>query len=279
VDAYTGQLRFYRIASSPIVDAWSKIYPGLFLPAEQMPAGVSRQLTYPTQLFHIQFDDLYIYYHMKDPMYFFNMEDMWDDGDEVLGPILDTGKAITFSIEPYTWMAVTGPPGPLPASAHRVQYALGMPFTPEKALNLRALPVAYQDPPDYGKLTVLQIPKGQYVMGPEQADAAIDQEPEISQNFSWWNRRGTEVIRGHTTLLLVGREVLYVEPIFLRSQQNPVPQLKKVIVVFRGRPYMADTLAQALERAVQEARVVPVRNPETWLKKELPGKSATSGGG
>ncbi len=80
-------------------------------------------------------------------------------------------------------MAVTGPPGPLPASAHRVQFALAAPFTPEKALNLRAIPVAYQDPPDYGKLSVLQIPKGQFVMGPEQADAAIDQEPEISQKL------------------------------------------------------------------------------------------------
>lgn len=252
VDAYTGKLQLYQVGHGPIIEAWSKIYPGLFLPAEQMPKGVAQQLTYPTQLFHVQFDDLYIYYHMQDPMYFFNMEDMWDDGDEVLGPILDTGKAITFSIEPYVWMAETG--GVLPASKHRVQYALSMVFTPEKALNLRAIPVAYQDPPDYGRLSVLQIPKGHYVLGPEQADAAIDQEPEISQNFSWWNRRGTEVIRGHTVPLIVGKELLYVEPIFLRSQQNPVPQLKQVVVVFRGKPSMAPTLAEAVERAVSEAR-------------------------
>jgi RNA polymerase-binding transcription factor DksA len=32
----------------------------------------------------MQFDDIYIYYHMKDPMTFFNMEDMWDDADEVM---------------------------------------------------------------------------------------------------------------------------------------------------------------------------------------------------
>jgi len=126
--------------------------------------------------------------------------------------------------------------------------------TPEKALNLRAIPVAYQDPPDYGRLSVLQIPKGHYVLGPEQADSAIDQEPEISQNFSWWNRRGTEVIRGHTVPLIVGKELLYVEPIFLRSQQNPVPQLKQVVVVFRGKPSMAPTLAEAVERAVSDAR-------------------------
>ena len=97
---------------------------------------------------------------------------------------------------------------------------------------------------------MLQVPKGQFVIGPEQADAATDQDPFISQNFSWWNRRGTEVIRGHTTLLMAGKEVLYVEPIFLRSQQNALPQLKKVVVVMRGKPFMSDSLEQAVRAAV-----------------------------
>ena len=248
VDAATGKVTFYKTKNDPVVRAYEKIYPGLFTPADRMPDGVRSQLTYPPQLLHIQFDDLYIYYHMKDPMYFFNMEDMWDDADEVLGPILDTGKAITFSMEPYACMLETGN-GVLPAANPKVQYSMAMVFTPEKALNLRGIPIVYQDPPDYGKLTVLQIPKGQYVIGPEQADAATDQDPFISQNFSWWNRRGTEVIRGHTTLLMVGKEVLYVEPIFLRSQQNALPQLKKVVVVMRGKPFMEDTLEQAVRAA------------------------------
>jgi len=249
VDASTGRVRFYKISNDPVVRAWAKIYPDLFTADDKMPQQVREQLTYPIQLMHIQFDDLYIYYHMKDPMYYFNMEDMWDDADEVLGPILDTGKAITFSIEPFQCILETGT-GALPAATHRIQYSTMMLFTPEKAPNLRGIPIVYQDPPDYGKLTVLQIPKGQYVIGPEQADAAIDQEPIISQNFSWWNRRGTEVIRGHTTLLMVGKEILYVEPIFLRSQQNHLPQLKKVVVVMRGKPFMADTLAEAVRNAV-----------------------------
>jgi uncharacterized membrane protein (UPF0182 family) len=261
VDAATGQVRFYKISDDPVVRAWAKIYPGLFTGAEKMPEGVKAQLTYPIQLLHIQFDDLYIYYHMKDPMYFFNMEDMWDDADEVLGPILDTGKAITFSMEPYQLMLETGK-GVLPLANPRVQYSMAMVFTPEKALNLRGIPIVYQDPPDYGKITVLQVPKGQYVIGPEQADAAIDQEPNISQNFSWWNRRGMEVIRGHTSLLIVGNEILYVEPIFLRSQQNHLPQLKKVVVVFRGKPFMEDTLDQAVKTAVAWTASHPNEVPE-----------------
>jgi len=142
----------------------------------------------------------------------------------------------------------------VPESDEQVQYAMAMVFTPEKALNLRAIPIVFQDWPDYGKKMVLQVPKGTYVMGPEQADAVIDQEPGISQKLSWWNRRGMEVIRGHTVLLPIrhagGDEVLYVEPIFLRSEQNPVSQLKKVAVVFRDKVALGDTLADGLNEVL-----------------------------
>jgi uncharacterized membrane protein (UPF0182 family) len=218
-----------------------------------MPAGVRQQLTYPIQLFHTQFDDLYIYYHMNDPMYYFNMEDMWDDADEVLGPILDEGKAITFSIEPYQMLVETG--GVLPVSSSGTQFALMAPFTPEGARNLRAVPMAYQDGEDYGRLMVLQVPKGEYVLGPEQADAVINQDPEISQQISWWNNKGTEVIRGHTSLIIVDGELIYIEPIFIRSKQNPVTQLKRVVAVVRGHAYMAPTLNEALTMAVANPMV------------------------
>jgi hypothetical protein len=98
---------------------------------------------------------------------------------------------------------------------------------------------------------VLQIPKGHYYLGPEQADAAIDQDPIISQQITWWNRLGSQVIRGHTTTLVVDGEVIYVEPLFLRSQQNPVTQLKRVLVVFRGKARMGRTLEEALRLAIQ----------------------------
>ena len=249
VNAYTGQIRFYKISDAPVIKAWANVYPDLFINEDQMPDAVRRHLTYPVHLFHVQFDDVYNIYHMDEPMYFFNMEDMWDDGDEVLGPILDHGRAITFSIEPYICMLETG--GVLPTSAEGTQFSLVAVFTPENALNLRAIPIAYQDGADYGRLVVLQIPKGHYILGPEQADAALDQHPDISQQIAWWNRQGNEVIRGHTTLLLVDGEVLYVEPIFIRSQQNPVTQLKRVVVIFRGQPYMARTLEEAIRGIFQ----------------------------
>lgn len=249
IDATTGRVTLYQIADLPVINAWASVYPGLFHDGATMPQSVRQQLTYPVQLFHTQFDDLYIYYHMDDPMYYFNMEDMWDDSDEVLGPILDEGQAITFSIEPQQMLVETG--GALPVSASGTQFALMAPFTPEGARNLRAIPIAYQDGEDYGRLMVLQVPKGEYVLGPEQADSVIDQEPEIAQQISWWNRKGTEVIRGHTTMMIVDGELIYIEPIFIRSSQNPVTQLKRVVAVVRGHAYMAATLPEALRLAVE----------------------------
>jgi len=250
VNAATGQVQLYKISDAPVVNTWAQIYPGLFIEGDQMPTEVRQQLTYPLHLFHIQFDDLYIYYHMNDPMYFFNMEDMLDDADEVLGPVLDQGKAITFSIEPYHMLVETG--GALPASTEKQQFVMTMPYTPEGARNLRAMPMVYQDGEDYGRLFTLMVPKGLFITGPEQADAIIDQDPDISEKISWWNRRGTEVIRGHTSLLLIDNEIVYIEPLFIRSQQNTVTQLKRVIVVLRGHAYMAETLEDAIRTAVQD---------------------------
>ena len=250
VDGYTGKLTLYKFDDEPVLDTLAEIYPDLFTAKEEMPEAVRAQVQYPVQLMHIQFDDLYIVYQMADTMTFFNMEDMWDDADEVLGPILDQGHAIRFSIEPYFVMVDTGD-GLLPASKQKTQFAMAMVFTPERALNLRAIPMVYQDGEDYGRIVCLQVPKGHYFLGPEQADATIDQDPEIAPRLTWWTRRGVEVIRGHTTTLVVQGEVIYVEPIFLRSQQNPFTQLKQVCVVFRGKAVMAETLEKALRQAVE----------------------------
>jgi uncharacterized membrane protein (UPF0182 family) len=132
-------------------------------------------------------------------------------------------------------------------------------FTPENALNLRSIITAYQDAADYGRLVELRVPKGEFLPGPEQADAAIDQDPFISQQIGLWSRRGLEVIRGHTTPLLVDRELIYVEPMFVRSVQNAIPQLERVVVVFRGDAFMGKTLDDALREAIVGRAEFPIR--------------------
>ncbi|CAA9527511.1 MAG: hypothetical protein AVDCRST_MAG85-3374 [uncultured Solirubrobacteraceae bacterium] len=259
VDGFTGDIKLYQWKDEPVVNTWADIYPDLFQEKEAMPPRLVDQVQYPPQLMHLQFDDLYVFTHMKDPLTFFSQEDLYDDGDEVKGPILgEGGEAINFSIEPYNWMADTTK-GPMPRSAPPQQFSLSTIFTPENSLNLRSIITAYQEGRDYGRLHELQVPKGEFHPGPEQADAAIDQDPFISQQFALWSRTGLEVIRGHTTPLLVENELLYIEPIFVRSVQNPIPQLERVVVVFRGDAFMGQTLEDALREAVVGRPQFPIR--------------------
>ena len=136
-----------------------------------------------------------------------------------------------------------------------MQFALSKNYTPQDPLNLRAIATVYQTGEDYGRLSVLKVPKGEFYLGPEQADAAIDQDPFVAQEIGLWNRLGVQVIRGRTSLLLVKGEALYVEPVFIRSRQNPVPQLQRVIVVFRNKVHMGRTIQEALKFAIEGGRL------------------------
>lgn len=253
IDATSGHVNFYKFADEPMLQTWASIYPELFKPAADMPAGIRQNVQYPPSLMTIQFNLIYPYYHQRDALTFYSGEDLLDDSDEVVGPMRGQSGAITFSQGLYSWMAKPG--GALPESSEEVQFVLSFTFTPQDPLNLRAIAMAYQYGVDYGKLAVLKIPKGVFVPGPEQADSIIDQDAYISQQIGFWNRPGVEVIRGSTALVVVENEVLYIEPIFIRSRQNPVPQLHRVVVVLRGQAHMGRTLQEALTFAIKGGRL------------------------
>ena len=249
-----GQVTLYQFADEPVINTWKAIYPGLFKPRNEMPTDVRDQVQYPPSLMSIQFNKIYPYYHQRDALTFYAGEDLLDDADEVIGRILaGSGAQITFSQALYYWIAEAG--DDLPDAKSKVQFALTKNYTPQDPLNLRAVATVYQTGEDYGRLSVLKIPKGEFYLGPEQADAAIDQDPFVAQEIGLWNRLGVQVIRGRTSLLLVKGEAIYVEPVFIRSRQNPVPQLQRVIVVFRGKVHMGRTIQEALKFAIEGGRL------------------------
>jgi hypothetical protein len=254
LDAYSGEIRFYKVADDPIVNTWQKIYPDLFEPGSAMPAAVRAQLTYPLQWFHVQFDDIYKRYHQRDYLEFYNVEDLWDDADETLGSIgrglsgFGTGDQMTFSYEGYNLLIDPAdlPAGVAAGKAGALQYTLVMPFTPDGARNLRSLILAFQDPDNYGRLVSLQIPQGTFVAGPEQVDAYIDNDRPVHQQVTMWIRHASEVIRGSTLLLPVGGDLLYVETIWANSLQNDLPQLKLFALRYHDRITSGATLEEAI---------------------------------
>ena len=275
MDAYTGQMTLYQFMDEPVVATWANVYPELFQPVGTMPDDVRSHVQYPMQLMYSQFDQIYPFYHQREPMTFYAGEDLLDDADEVLGPIRGQSNTITFSQARYTWVAEAG--GVLPEASEPVQFAMSMSYTPQDPLNLRGFATIYQTGDDYGTKSVLKIPKGHFFMGPEQADATIDQDDYIAQQIGLWNRLGVEVIRGKTSLMVIDEEMIYVEPIFIRSRQNPVPQLQRVIVVFRGKPHMGRTLEEALTFAIEGGRLPVFGNEDLpALEASLPAAADNS---
>lgn len=255
IDALTGAVRLYRMSDDPIVRAWSQCFPGLFEPIATAPEPVRAQLTYPLQWFHLQFDDIYKRYHMRDPIEFYNVEDLWDDADEVLGSLgrgmedFGSRDEATFSYEGYHALVDPAdlPAGAAPGRPGDLQFAMFMPFTPEGQRNLRSLIVLFQDPDAYGRIVDLRVPQGVFVQGPEQADTIIDTDAQVNQQIALWIRHASEVIRGHTILVPVRGDIVYVEPLWISSIQNPLPEVKLYSVVYKGRCAMGTTLEAAIQ--------------------------------
>jgi uncharacterized membrane protein (UPF0182 family) len=127
-----------------------------------------------------------------------------------------------------------------------LQYAMLMPFTPEGQRNMRSLIMAFQDPGLYGKLVNFRIPQGVFIPGPEQADTIIDTDAQVNQQISLWIRHASEVIRGHTIIIPVKGDLIYIEPLWISSIQNHLPEVKLYSVVYKQRCVMSTSIAKAI---------------------------------
>ncbi|NEP46517.1 MAG: COG1615 family transporter, partial [Okeania sp. SIO2H7] len=115
---------------------------------------------------------------------------------------------------------------------------------------------ARSDGENYGKLLLYQFPKQRLVYGPEQIEALLNQDPEISQQISLWNRQGSRAVQGNLLVIPIEQSLLYVEPIYLEAERNSLPTLARVVVAYENRIVMRETLAESLQ-AVFETEPVP----------------------
>ncbi len=241
VDAYDGTVTYYITdPNDPIIQTYAHAFPGLFKTLAEMPEGLQAHIRYPEGLFNIQMQQ-YLKYHMEDVRVFYNQEDKW----EIPNELFDVEQQPQ-PIEPYY---VTMP---LPGSAD-LEYLLIEPFTPAEKSNMIAWAAARNDLPNYGQLIVYELPKQQLIFGPIQVEGRIDQEPEISQQFSLWNQRGSRIIRGNLLVIPINDSFLYVEPIYLQSDTSALPELKRVIVASDTRIAMRTTLDEALTALLNAA--------------------------
>ena len=232
VDAYNGTVDFYIAdAGDPVVQAYSKGFPGLFKSMEAMPEALRSHVRYPQDLFKVQ-ARMYATYHMQDPQVFYNKEDL-------LSIPMRKVDEEEQEIEPYyTIMRLPG--------EDKEEFVLLLPFTPNNRDNMRAWLAARSDGTHYGKLLALNFPKARLVYGPKQVDARIDQDAFISQQLSLWGQRGSQVIRGSLLAIPIQDSLLYVQSLYLAAEQGSLPELKRVVAVFGNRIAMRENLEDAL---------------------------------
>lgn len=232
VDAYHGAVAFYVAdASDPIIQSWSRIFPGVFRPLDAMPPALRVHIRYPQDLYSVQADQL-MTYHMTDAQVFYNREDQWRAPNEIYGEEQQI-------VEPY-YLIMRLPIGT------SEEFLLFRPFAPAQRTNLIAWLAARSDGENYGKMLLYNFPKQELVFGTEQIEARINQDPIISQQISLWNRRGSRAIQGNLLVIPIERSLLYVEPLYLEAEQNRLPILARVIVAYGNRIVMAETLQQGL---------------------------------
>ena len=127
--------------------------------------------------------------------------------------------------------------------------------------NLRSLALVGCDPPYYGKIIIYNFPKGQLVYGPSQIYALINQNPTISEQFSLWDQAGSRVDRGKIIVLPVGKVILYIQPVYLKSSTAlKIPQLMRLIV--------SEGQVVTMKRTLESAYADLVRKIKAQLKLE-----------
>ncbi|KAB2880314.1 UPF0182 family protein [bacterium] len=235
IDAYNGSTQIYSFNSEtdPLIRVYAKIFPGVFKPIQDMPEYLRKHLRYPQDLFDIQ-AKLFTFYHVDDANVFFNREDEWNIATEKYGD--DVKRMESY----YVIMRLPG--------ESKEEFLLMVPFTPNTKPNMIAWFCARSDGDNYGKLLVYKFPKSELVYGPLQVESRIDQTPEISEKLTLWNQQGSSVTRGNLLVIPINNSVLYVEPLYLQSQQSKMPELKKVIVAFDNYIFMEDNLENGLEK-------------------------------
>ncbi len=232
IDAYDGTTNFYIMDQyDPIIQAYDKVYAGLFQPFSAMPLDIQRHIRYPKDLFTVQAMVLNTY-HMTDPQVFYNKEDLWEFPQE-------TYEGSEKTMSPY--YLVTKLPGD-----EKESFILMLPFTPANKNNMIAWLAAKCDRDEYGEFRVLKLPKERTIYGPMQIESRIDQHTEISKDLTLWGQMGSKVIRGNLMIIPIKQSLLYVEPIYLQATQSKLPELKRVVVSYEDKIVMAKNLGDAI---------------------------------
>jgi len=191
---------------------------------------------YPELLLSLQ-ADVYGLYHMTDPEVFYNREDQWTVATETGSS--SSGDQGPQPIQPnFVLMKLPG--------TGSLEFVEILPFTPVSRNNMIGWIAARSDGANYGTAIVYDFPKTRLVDGPQQVEARIDQNAQLSGQLTLWNQQGSHVVRGNLLVIPCGKALLYAEPIYLQASSSPMPELRLVVLAVQDKLAYGPTFGSAM---------------------------------
>ena len=240
VDAYDGTVSLYEWdVADPVLKTWAKAYPGVIKPKSEISEKLMAHLRYPEDLFKVQ-RDILSSYHVQNALAFYGGQDFW----RVPRDPSTFGGNIANQPPYYTTLQLPG--------EKSLSFMLATPFVPRGGReNLSAFAAVNASPGDeYGKITVLQLPRSTNIPGPTQVASNFEAKPEVATTLSLLRQGGSDVVLGNLLTLPVGGGLLYVQPVYVRATANAAayPLLQKVLVSFGDQIGFDDNLKGALDQ-------------------------------
>jgi len=263
IDAYNGTAHFYIFdRQDPLIATYRAAFPTLFQDASQMPADLRAHVRYPETLIRVQ-GEVYGLYHTQSVKVFFQREDVWNVAQQLA---LDQQTRKNVPIDPYFVLMQ------LPGEQTHNEFVLILPFTPSGRNNLIGWMAGRCDGDNYGKLLIYNFPKSRLIDGPLQIEARIDQNSQLSSQFTLWNQQGSNVLRGHLLVIPIGQSLLFVEPIYLKAVSSPMPELRLVVLATQDRLGYGQSFDEALTNLLGD-----LARPSTQEKPEQPKEKPVEG--
>jgi len=240
VDAYNGTVSLYQWdEKDPVLKSWMKAFPKTVKAKSEISKDLMSHIRYPEDLFRVQ-RDILSSYHVKDAASFYGGQDFWRVPSD---PSTFGGNA---GVQPPYYLTLKLPNQKEPA------FSLTTPFVPRGVReNLTAFAVVNSKPgPDFGKMTVLQLPRSTAISGPSQIASNFEAKPEVANTLSLLRQGGSDVVLGNLLTLPVGGGLLYVQPVYVRATSNSAayPLLQKVLVSFGDQIGFDSSLKGALDQ-------------------------------
>ncbi|MSZ53257.1 MAG: UPF0182 family protein [Actinobacteria bacterium] len=263
VNAYDGKVTLYEWdEKDPILKTWMKVFPDTIQPLSSMSGELLSHVRYPADLFKVQ-RALLGSYHVDEAGAFYSQQDAWMTPNDPVG-----GQGIgTLQPPYYLTMQVPGTDSP--------EFSIYSTFIPRSTgessrnvltgylvANANAGSEDGKKSGEYGRLTLLTLPKSTIVPGPGQVQNNFNADSEVSKLLNILRQGSTRVLNGNLLTLPVGGGLLYVQPVYIQSTgETSFPLLQKILVAFGDQIAFEDTLDQALTSLFGSSGMNPTPTP------------------